>query len=66
MGNCLTQQCGLHVVGIEKEIDRVTTAQTRAHKLHNVSVPSKSISLNIDTSTESIESMTTLITTLPG
>lgn len=65
MGNCLTQECGLHVVGIEKEIDRVTTAQTRAHKL-NVSVPPKSISLNIDTSTESIESMTTLITTLPG
>ena len=66
MGNCLTQQCGLHVVGIEKEMDRVATAQTRAHKLHDVSLAPKSLFLKVDTSAECIESMTNLTTTLPG
>ena len=34
LGDCLSQQCGLVVIGLEREQDRVQAATRRANQIH--------------------------------
>lgn len=63
MGRCLTDMCGLDVTSIERESERVTTANIRADSIH---IQINSIQLDINDTAVCTDKLKELISSMKG